>query len=95
MKNYVHAALGERRSGVGIRARANGRVLRDDLRNPRKGCHGLLDRWGRTARSTEQLTDPAGNGWRHALERASRAASMLLEPQLVTGLSPLRFRCGA
>jgi len=37
--------------------------------------------------STEQLTDPAGNGWRHALERASRAASMLSAPQLVTGLA--------
>ena len=44
MKNYVHAASGERRSGIRIRARANGRGLRDDLRNPRKGCHGLLDR---------------------------------------------------
>ena len=44
MKNYVHAASGERRFGIRIRARANGRGLRDDLRNPRKGCHGLLDR---------------------------------------------------
>jgi len=45
--------------------------------------------------STEQLTDPAGIGWRHARKRARRAASMLSAPQLVTGLSPLRFRCGA
>ena len=44
VKNYVHAAFGERRFGIRIRARANGRGLRDDLRNPRKGCHGLLDR---------------------------------------------------
>ena len=36
MKNYVHAAPGERSFGVGIRARSTGRVLRDPFGNPRR-----------------------------------------------------------